>query len=159
MATATPTVELFVRSLTPQGTDQESILERLDRMQAAGQIDDYSVTVWGDRIALDSTFAETAAGRQLLDRIDEFEQWATTEGVSLDGCFETKQVDSMVLDSSTRERCLPVRVMAEYENGELRSVTPHVDGDETRTVSDRLDELADQIQSLGSSPQVAPSVD
>ena len=143
--TATRSLELFVRSLAPEGTgdEQVAVVNQLDRLRESGQIADYSVTVWGNAVTHDSPLAGTDAGEAVLGRVAEFEQWAADEGVSLEQFIQRDVVHSTIRDTTQTVIRLPAMMIAEYEDGELQHVTPH-ERDEVVTVQDRLDSLEDQ---------------
>jgi len=138
------TVELHVRSLAPRGGkgQQESAIERLDQLASTGRIEEFSVNVWGRRVSLSSAAAETDAAQFVLDRVDEFRDWARRTGRSVDSFFETRRVESSITDEQYAALVLPSLTLAEYRDGELAYVAPCTDGDTVHTVDDRLDVLA-----------------
>jgi hypothetical protein len=144
MQSARPSVELFVRSLSPSGAThrQEAILDRLDRLDEQDVIEDYTVTVWGERIGPDSLAAETDTGQRTLNSVAEFESWADANGVSVERFYPVETVDSTLAGDRYTAISLPVMAMAEFVDGELCHVTPHED-DRVRTVADRLDTFED----------------
>jgi hypothetical protein len=135
-------VELFVRSLSPSGAthQQERILERLDELATEGHIDDYEVTVWGERVVPDSIAAETPTGERVLDTVEEFQSWATAHGVAVDRFYPERTVESAITGEEFTAISLPVVAMAEYVDDRLHHVTPH-EGETVQTVLDRLDAL------------------
>ena len=135
-------VELFVRSLSPSGAthQQERILERLDELAAEGHVDDYEVTVWGERVVPDSVAADTPTGENVLDTVDEFGSWATAHGVSVERFYPEQTVESAITGDEFTAISLPVVAMAEYVDGRLHHVTPH-EGETVQTVLGRLDAL------------------
>lgn len=145
MTATTRSLELFVRSLAPEGTgdEQVAVVTQLDRLQESGQIAEYSVTVWGNAVTHDSPLAQTEAGDRVLGRVAEFEQWAADEGLSLDQFIQRDEVHSTIRDTTQTVIRLPAMMIAEYENGKLQTVTPHEHDDGVVTVQDRLDSLED----------------
>lgn len=145
MTAATRSLELFVRSLAPEGTgdEQVAVVNQLDHLKESGQIGAYSVTVWGNAVTHDSPLAQTEAGEEVLGRVAEFEQWAADEGVSLDRFIQRDEVHSSIRNTTQTVIRLPAMMIAEYEDGELQHVTPHERDDEVLTVQDRLDSLGD----------------
>lgn len=140
-------VELFVRSLSPSGAthQQERILERLDELATEGRIDDYGMTVWGERVVPDSVAAETATGESVLNTIEQFQSWAAAHGVSVDQFYPEQTVESAITGEEFTAISLPVVAMAEYVDGRLHHVTPH-EGETVQTVLDRLDALDEETE-------------
>jgi hypothetical protein len=137
-------VELHVRSLAPRagGHRQERVIDRLDRLEAAGHIDEVTVDVWGRQVSLSSAAARTDAGRYVLDRVASVREWADETGRSVASFFETRRVESEITDEEYVALVLPTLTLAEYRDGDLAHVAPCSDGGEVTTVSDRLDVLA-----------------
>ncbi|MEF8785320.1 MAG: HTH domain-containing protein [Haloarculaceae archaeon] len=146
MSDTRPSIELFVRSLSPNGAaqQQEAILSRLDRLDERGVVDDYTVTIWGERIVPESLAAQTDTGREMRETVEQFRTWADERGVSLDRFFTDQTIHSAITGDRYSATALPVFAMAEYEDGELRSVTPHERDEGTLTVEDRLEALGEQ---------------
>ncbi|WP_225334843.1 HTH domain-containing protein [Halomicrobium urmianum] len=141
--TPTPHIELYVRSLLPDGAHerQEAVVERLERLEREDAVADFSVIVWGKQIARDSAAAHTEEGRYILNRVAEFKQWALSNNVSLKSFYQTKDVESEVTGESYTTMVLPVMGLAEYQDGELQHVAPCSDGDVVHTIMDRLERL------------------
>ncbi|WP_459192172.1 HTH domain-containing protein [Halosimplex sp. J119] len=141
--TQTPRIELYVRSLLPDGAHerQEAVIERLQELDAEDEIEDFSVIVWGKQIARDSAGARTEEGEYILNRVAEFKQWALSNNVSLESFYQRQTVDNDVTDEPYTAMVLPVMGLAEYDGEELRHVAPCTDGDEVHTIMDRLDRL------------------
>jgi hypothetical protein len=135
------TVELHVRSLAPQGgrDQQESAIERLDRLATDGRIDEFSVDVWGQQVSLSTASARTDAGRAVLDRVEAFREWADETGRSVESFFETRRVASEITDQQYVSLVLPTLTLAEYRDGDLSFVAPCSDGGTVTTVTDRID--------------------
>jgi len=138
-----PRIELYVRSLLPDGAQnrQEAVVERLQRLDAADEIEDFSVIVWGKQIARESASARTEEGEYILNRVAEFKQWALSNNVSLESFYQRQEVENDVTGDAYTAMVLPVMGLAEYEDGELRHVAPCTDGDVVHTIMDRLEEL------------------
>jgi hypothetical protein len=138
------TVELHVRSLAPRAghTQQEAAIERLDRLESRGRVDEFSVNVWGHQVSLSTAAARTDAGQFVLDRVEEFREWAEETGRSVDSFFETRRVSSEIMDEDFAALVLPAVTLAEYREGELSFVAPCSDGESVCTVADRIDVLA-----------------
>lgn len=141
---ATPRVELCVRSLCPGAVNdqQERVIERLDRLAAAGAITGYDVVVWGARVAFDSASARTDAGERALERYERFRRWAVENDRSIRPGFELRSVDVRTTGESYTAVVFPALALAEYVDGEVEHVAPCTEGDRRHTLRDRLDDLA-----------------
>ncbi|MFB6140886.1 MAG: HTH domain-containing protein [Halosimplex sp.] len=141
--TGTPRIELYVRSLLPDGAHgrQEAVIERLQKLETEGEIADFSVIVWGKQIARSSAGARTEEGEYILNRVAEFKQWALSNNVSLESFYQKHDVENELTDEPHSAIVLPVMGLAEYDGEELRHVAPCTDGDEVHTIMDRLDRL------------------
>ncbi|QLH83094.1 HTH domain-containing protein [Halosimplex pelagicum] len=138
-----PRIELYVRSLLPDGAHnrQEAVIDRLERLDAEDEIEGFSVIVWGKQIARDSSGARTEEGEYILNRVAEFKQWALSNNVSLESFYQKHDVANDATDEPHSAIVLPVMGLAEYEGEELRHVAPCTAGDEVHTIMDRLDRL------------------
>ncbi|MFB6082949.1 MAG: HTH domain-containing protein [Halorientalis sp.] len=141
--TTAVTVDLHVRSLTPRAGHgrQEAVIERLERLADTGQIDEFSVQVWGRQVSPSTAAARTDAGQNVLNRVEQFRDWAADTDRSISSFFETRQVSSEMTDESYVALVLPMFTLAEYHDDELAFVAPCSDGDGVHTVTDRLDVL------------------
>ena len=141
--TPTPHIELFVRSLLPNGAHerQEAVIDRLQRLDREDRIESFSVIVWGKQVARDSAAAHTEEGRYILNRVAEFKQWALSNNVSLESFYQTTTVDNEVTENTHSAITLPVMGLAEYVDGELRHVAPCTSGDVVHTITERVDRL------------------
>ena len=139
----TPHIELYVRSLLPNGAHerQEAVIERLERLSREDHVADFSVIVWGKQVARDSAAAHTEEGQYILNRVAEFKQWALSNNVSLESFYQTTTVDNEVTEDSYTAITLPVMGLAEYHTGELQHVAPCTNGDIVHTIMDRLERL------------------
>ncbi|MFB6183732.1 MAG: HTH domain-containing protein [Haloarculaceae archaeon] len=139
--TPKPRIELYVRSLLPDGAHerQDAVIERLRDLEASGDVEDFSVIVWGKQVSRESAAGHTETGRYVLNRVAEFEQWALSHNVSLSSFYQTQAVGDDG-DASTAIT-LPVMGLAEYADGQLRHVAPCTVGDTIHTIVDRLDGL------------------
>lgn len=131
---------LFVRdSLPTQATrSSQTIIARLERLEADGLLEACSVTSWAKRLPLDG---DEADGQR--DRYNEFCDWARERGVRLTPCFDTRECYSMETGKKRTELVFPAICLAVYEDGDLETVAPYVDGSETVTVTDCLDRIAE----------------
>ncbi|MFC7077498.1 HTH domain-containing protein [Haloarcula halophila] len=144
-----PHVELFVRSMLPDGANerQEAVLDRLERLDREDEIADYNVVVWGKQIAPESAAARTPEGKYILNRVAEFKQWALSNNVSLESFYQTTDVESEVTEEAYTAMVLPVMGLAEYREAELSHVAPCTEGDVVHTIMDRLDAIEDGRES------------
>lgn len=144
--TASRRIELYVRSLASRTGRQERVIETLRRLEAAGDIDEFDVHIWGREVRLSTTAVDTACGQDVLDTVAEFREWASETGVSLDCAFENRSSASRITGEEYTSLRLPVAAMAEYEGKEIRSVTPHEHDGTVQTVENRLSELEGDIK-------------
>ncbi|WP_262180629.1 HTH domain-containing protein [Haloarcula laminariae] len=143
MTQTEPYVELYVRSMLPDGAGsrQEAVIDRLEELERREEIAGYNVVVWGKQIAPESAAANTEEGRYILNRVAEFKQWALSNNVSLESFYQRTEVDSEAADSAHEAMVLPVMGLAEYDGDELAHVAPCADGEDVHTVTDRLETL------------------
>lgn len=142
-------VHLFVRSLCGGPSASNAALERLDVLEREGRVDAWTVEVWGERLALSGTVAGTDAGRRILEHLESFRAWARDRDVSLRPCFDVCEPETSLVGAHAgpeRADCevvvLPVAALAEYRDGDLHRLSPHVDGDDVFTVQAHLDALS-----------------
>lgn len=140
------TVELYVRSLAPRGSQdrQDRIVECLEALEARGAIESFSLHVWGTRIDPNSATARTDAGQFVRRRVAAFTAWADRTGRSTGPFFEVETVESTITDEVRTTMTLPTVTMAEFVDGDVAFVTPCVDssGGTTDTIEDHLEALA-----------------
>jgi DNA-binding Lrp family transcriptional regulator len=138
-----PRIELYVRSLLPDGAHgrQEAVIERLERLESNGDIEGFSVIVWGKQIAPESAGAHTEEGEYILNRVAEFKQWALSNNVSLESFYQRQNVENETSERTYDAMVLPVMGLAEYQDGELCHVAPCTKGDDVNTITDRLDRI------------------
>ncbi|MDG5775456.1 hypothetical protein QA599_03300 [Haloarculaceae archaeon H-GB1-1] len=155
MTTDRPRLELYVRSLLPDGAHerQEAAIERLDRLDENDDVSEYSVVVWGKQVAPETAAARTREGEYILNRIAEFKQWALGNTVSLESFYQERRVDAPVTAEAHTAITLPVMGLAEYHGGELTHVAPCTDGDTVHTVVERLEQLENGQTEPPTSPQ------
>jgi len=143
MSQPEPYVELYVRSMLPDGAGsrQEQVIDRLAELERREKIGGYNVVVWGKQIAPESAAANTEEGRYILNRVAEFKQWALSNNVSLESFYQQTSVDSEAADSASDAMVLPVMGLAEYDGSELAHVAPCTEGETVHTITDRLERL------------------
>jgi hypothetical protein len=154
-------VELYVRTLSPTDArdSQESLLETL---QQSAAVDSIEVVVTGDRICPETVAAGTEIGSALLEKFEQFEQWASETGRTLAPAFRRETGRSLLTGESVSGACFPDRALAEYRNGSLSFVAPCCnDGtaaadsredERTWSVPDRVDELALDVNAEEGAP-------
>jgi hypothetical protein len=152
------TVELYVRSLAPRGAHRqlEELLEKLESLQARGDVVEYSVHVWGARIDPTSAMAETDAGQFLRERVRAFSEWASENGYSTGSFFEAEPIESTITGEEYAAMTLPTATLAEYVDGELAFVTPCTNGETVYTTADRLEALSGNDLASKGSRAVSP---
>lgn len=148
-ARSSTTVELYVRSLSSgTGVRVEKMIDHLEAFATDGEIDDYSVTVWGSRVSTDPAVARTDAGAAIRERIVEFKQWATECGTTLEGGFERETVHSAITGETHEFISLPSVALACRNDGELEWVAPSTPTEKTEPVTpmDRITQLTNERQ-------------
>jgi hypothetical protein len=139
------TLELFVRSLSSSATGVriEMVIEQLDLLKRDDLFDDYTVTIWGQRLSTDSATSRTDKGAFIHHRVAEFRQWACERNVILEGGFETRTIHSTITGETHEFITLPSLALAAWRNGNLEWVVPSSRAEEpVTTVRDRLVELS-----------------
>lgn len=134
-------VELFVRSLGPQGAHgrQQALIERLERLQQDGHVESMNCTVWGDQIYPETAHRVTE-GRKALEDINRLQEWAASHDVSLTPFFEERVVRSMCEESYT-VIVPPVSCLAISRDEGLWAVFPCLKDDQPFSAMEGLDML------------------
>lgn len=142
------TVELYVRELAPRAGRERVDRARteLARLADEGEVDDYTITIWGDALPVDGDHA-------LVDRVAAFREWAAETDATLVG-VERRQTGTLV-DDLVPVWTLPALALAEYRDGELVHVTPHERDGAVHTVDDRLGALVDEATETAEPERVA----
>lgn len=135
-----PRIELYVRSLAPADIreTQEEVLERLQALEADGQIAEFEVVVCGEAVCPSSVTAETAIGRRLLDRYRSATEWANEHGRELIG-FESRETESEIAGTAVTGVSFPRLLLVELDGGDVEYVAPSRDDSETTSVQDRIE--------------------
>ena len=137
-------VEVFVRSLAPPGgvhDEQLAILERLEVFEDAGPVDDWSVTIWGDRLCECEVCTSTTAGRLASERVREFRNWSERADESVSLPFEHREVTADVTGTDFEAMVPPRLTIAIYDEDQLLRVYPCTADGTHYTVTDGLDWL------------------
>lgn len=132
-------VDVFVRSMMPPlgaKSRQERLIRRLDDLADAGDIDDVSVIVTGDRLCLCETCRGTDAEGALLERIRELGDWGDEHDASVEPFFETRDLDSSVAGETARALVPPRVAVALYCDGTLAGAFPCRMGESTFATRD-----------------------
>lgn len=148
MSQSTPTVELYVRSLSA-GDDQARIsdtLSRLADLAAEDVIEDYEVHVWGGGLSLEPEITGTDAGAFIRETAASFREWAHETGRELSG-FETETVHSAMTGRTHRNLSVPTMAICERTDGDVTWVAPCTDGDSVHSVGDYIATLEREQES------------
>jgi hypothetical protein len=140
--TVPATVEVYVRSLSPDGSPtQQALFDQLNALSREGVIDYWTVHVVGKEVCPE-TATSTEPGQFICERIQQFKEWAAEEDVSFGSFFERRRVSSEMTGEEYDTVVLPSVTLAEFDReGALQFVTPcFVEGQQV-TPSARLDEL------------------
>ena len=152
------TIELRVRSLAPEygQAKQQAVIDRLDRLEADGTIDGYTVQVWGKRcfpIDEPRIQAECSVNEWLV----ELDEWAARTGLSAAQYFRVRSGHSWLTDTRSATVVTPTMLLAEYDGADLRHASPCTDGDTHYGVLDHLDALADGTERATGRPETRPT--
>lgn len=150
------TVEVYVRSLSPEGTpQQQAIFDRLNALSMEGVIDYWTVHVVGKEVCPE-TATSTDPGQFICERIHQFKSWAEDDDVSFGSFFERRRVSSEMTGEEYDTVDIPSVTLAEFDReGTLLFVTPCFDGERQLTPETRLDELVaslDDDRELAANP-------
>lgn len=133
------TVEVFVRSLSPDGSpEQRPIFDQLNHLSREGVIDYWTVHVVGEKVCPDTAKA-TEPGQFICARIHQFKEWAERNSMSFGRFFEQRSVSSEMTGEAYETMVLPSLALAEFDEQEtLRFVSPCIDGETQHTPMSRL---------------------
>ena len=152
-----PRVEVYVTGEPVDVAWCRQTLERLESCIEAGAISDLSVHVWPRTVCHSLDIPGSP-----IERVEAFEDWAHTNGRSLEPAFETYTTTSTVLDQE-REVCrLPVLCVACYVDEELVHVAPCSTDEGTITVEQTLAALETTVVNRPVEPErndTAPETD
>lgn len=132
-----PEVTMYLRSLASTGADhrQRELIERLQTMERTGDIAEFEVEIWGEKIPCDP---QTLVGRSTLEKIERLEAWSDRVGASLAPFFETRASGSLLTEDSTRCIVPPTCCIVERDGETIHHVAPCIDDGTVQTVADRL---------------------
>lgn len=136
---------LFIRSDLPAPSQRRcSELEQdLRALVAAGVLDDAETVVWDKRVR-----AYGPPQTSERNRYAEFADWATRAHVSLAPFFDTRECYSTTTGEKETQLVMPTMCLAVYEAEELVRVAPHANGGSTESVTECLEVLATDLDSL-----------
>jgi hypothetical protein len=136
---------VFLRSFAPPigvRERQEDVLEELSALERQGVLETVTVDVWGNAVCPEGHCSGTHAGERILDRIDEFREWAADAAVPVTAPFEEQTVTSKTTDEEFRKIVLPRLCLGVYVDTELELVLPCQLDDECISVESFLSALA-----------------
>lgn len=108
-------------------------VETLRTCEQEGVVDGLVLRSWPEAVRLD---AETPHW-EVVERFEEFEQWADRRGVSVRPPFEVRS--GVSLTGEHRERLVtPLVCLALYDEGRLLGVYPHSADEETYNIEDAI---------------------
>lgn len=138
MSDARPRFELHLREevTAHAARRQREVVERLEDASYP-----LSVRTWPERVHRWSDGA-------VLDRFEEFQAWADDAGVDLAPFFGSRGVYSVEEDRQVDALAPPVCCLSVHRGDDLVAVYPHVDGGDSRTVTDALDALGDDPETV-----------
>ncbi|MFB6164766.1 MAG: HTH domain-containing protein [Haloarculaceae archaeon] len=118
---------VFLRSLAPSigaYSRQEAILEHLTELADRGRLEIASTTVWGRAVCPEGQSVDTGAGGRVLDRIEQFQAWATEADARIDLPVEERTVAASVTDERYRKLVLPRLCLGVSLGDDLELVLP-----------------------------------
>jgi len=128
--------ELYLRGDTYGTFDaQQQVLNRVNRLEANGVFSESMVSGEWQRIR---TMAEDKRSGALAT-YEEFDDWATRNGSSLEPAFERRTRTYVGMDRVDEVVVFPVVSLAIYDEKRLQSVFPCTTDEHTYTVGDALD--------------------
>jgi hypothetical protein len=121
--------------------EHDVVIERIERLVADGRIDGFTVEEWDHRPDVSSPNLPDARDERARRRVAAFERWARRHGVALP-LPAPRPAGTGRMGPEYVAQDLPRVLLAEYEDGELRSVAPRETAGGTCTIEEGLDELA-----------------
>ena len=141
---ANVSVHVFVRSMAPPGgghAEQVAVLERLSALDDHGRVDDWSVTIWGERLCECEVCTATDTGRAVTERMREFRKWAGRVDGEIVLPFERREVTSELAGTEIEALVPPRLTIAVYADDELARVYPCTADGTHHSVTEGLDWL------------------
>ena len=128
--------EVYVRDDTYGTFDaQQSVLERIRRLDDEGVFDAAGVESTWDRVSI----REDEVRDDALATYEEFRDWAAANDFSLEPAFDTRPRYVRGTTERTEAVVFPVVAMAIYRDDELRAVLPSSDEFDHYTVHEALE--------------------
>jgi len=149
--TADVGVELYVRSELPPPAQERAarVYAGLEQLAREGAVTRLDRSTWPTRTPVEDPRPD------VRDAYLSFESFADATGVGLAPFFQTRECFTPEYGGWTEWLVLPGICLAVYEDDRLVSVSPHTDGEETRTVQDALDVLDAPLPPAGRSAKTA----
>lgn len=145
------TISLYVRA--DQG-GRHDLVERLEDLESEGRIDSYEVTTWPSRI-------DASIDTPELRTVEEFEEWADGNDVSLKPGFRRRRLESSFTGETSEVVVLPAVALAVHRDDELRGVAPCTEGSQSLSVDHYLNEIESDEEYLlvSEAPEEAVTAD
>lgn len=128
------TVEFYTRPLTAAPERRQSICEWLERADATGTIDGYSLDTWPDEV-------EFGSGDEALELFAAFEAWGEQVGADVRPPFQVRTHRSLLAAQEQEVLVTPELCLAAYEDDELVAVRPCQRDGVIETVEEYLSSL------------------
>ncbi|GGM43792.1 HTH domain-containing protein [Haloarcula argentinensis] len=123
-------------------------IDRFTELAATGVVDEFDIQTWPEEIPV----SQRSEHGEVLETVDQYEQWATERGLSLRPPFETR-TSSLLVGGSTEVLRLPMIAVAVYADDDLVGVYPCTDGETTWSVTDCIDALTADPTALPHEPK------
>lgn len=117
-----------------------TVIDRFTDLDANGRISDFAIETWPEEVPM----SQTGGHGEVLDTVEQYEQWANDHGLSLRPPLETR-TSSLLVGGSTEVLRLPMLAVAAYDDDELVGVYPCTDDGTTWSVTDFIDALDDGL--------------
>ena len=141
-------IAVHLWSRRPVCGPRTTAIDRFTELAATGAIDDFDIQTWPEEIPV----SQRTEHGEVLETVDQYEQWAKERGLSLRPPFETR-TSSLLVGGSTEVLRLPMIAVAVYADDDLVGVYPCTDGETTWSVTDCIDALTADPTALPHEPK------
>lgn len=129
--------DLYVRGFSPFQELRNETVKRIEKLKRENKIANYRISEWPTEVMV-STRDETGDRNAPYYKFNEFESWATQNGVSIRPYFDVHEYSSLFTGEATEVIIVPTMCLAVSENDELKCVYPCTDGENIYTINDFL---------------------
>ena len=138
-------VELLINAASPAAWgEQQTVIDRLERLSEQGVFDEFDVTVWGREVTASGALGETSFHSEAAERIRRMQSWMD-ERPGRDLCFEHREVDFEMTGETYEVVSTPTICLTLYRDDELVGVYPCEEPSGVCTVPDALERIESEI--------------